>query len=196
MWPAAPPTSAPLMQPLASAVAVCAVSRSVAVTAANTNFIRILLLGRLLNETRQREVPTIPTIDFVLVGSRQSEMGQRSGTADNKCVSAWVSPACKTQKETTTSSVAAHGGSMCRDRSPLPVLQNQRGGEKYLRCDWLTLERSGLCRSAGQYCGVATYAQPFVARVIEFSFSSPDLRAASTPPLSNRDPLSSVSTYE
>src|SRR3982074_954630 len=42
MWPAARPTSAPLMQPLASAVTVCAVSRSAAVTAANTNFIRIL----------------------------------------------------------------------------------------------------------------------------------------------------------
>src|SRR5436309_15826837 len=34
MWPAAPPTSAPLMQPLASAVTVCAVSRSAVVTAA------------------------------------------------------------------------------------------------------------------------------------------------------------------
>jgi hypothetical protein len=35
-------TSAPLMQPLASAVTVCAVSRSAVVTAANTNFIRIV----------------------------------------------------------------------------------------------------------------------------------------------------------
>jgi hypothetical protein len=43
MWPAAPPTSAPLMQPLASAVEVCAVNRNAAAAAANTNFMRISL---------------------------------------------------------------------------------------------------------------------------------------------------------
>src|SRR5256885_16420490 len=85
MWPAAPPTSAPLMQPLASAVTVCAVSRSAAVTAANTNFMRISLLGRLLNETRQREVPTSrPFISYV-VGCRQSEIRQKVGDRQPDC---------------------------------------------------------------------------------------------------------------
>src|SRR5437868_14860670 len=82
MWPAAPPTSAPLMQPLASAVTVCAVSRSAAVTAANKNFIRNLPTrnsDELLNETRQREVPTSPITHFYVVGSRQS----RGGCASN-----------------------------------------------------------------------------------------------------------------
>src|SRR6266550_2729068 len=52
-------------------------------------------------------------------------------------------------------SVIEHGGSVCCDRSPMPVLQNQGGCKKYLRCDRLTLERSGLRGSAGQYCRVA-----------------------------------------
>src|SRR5207248_7664516 len=77
MWPAAPPTSAPLMQPLASAVAVCAVIRRAAVRAANTNFMRISLLGRLLNETRQREVPTIVSLCRRFSRARS---GRRSGT--------------------------------------------------------------------------------------------------------------------
>src|SRR3979490_1352762 len=91
MWPAAPPTSAPLMQPLASAVTVCAVSRSAAVTAANTNFIRSLLLGRLLNDTRSRDVPTVrapwPTnflTDAVLLGVKPGPILQDalSGVGD------------------------------------------------------------------------------------------------------------------
>src|SRR5437660_6823878 len=88
MWPAAPPTSAPLMQPLASAVTVCAVSRSAAVTAANKNFMRSSLLGRLLNETRQREVPTSPTIPFYVIGSSQSEIGHKVGDRQPDCAGA------------------------------------------------------------------------------------------------------------
>src|SRR6266550_1225244 len=87
MWPAAPPTSAPLMQPLASAVTVCAVSRSAAVTAANTNFMRISLLGRLLNETRQREVPTSPTIHFLCgrLSPERDYIRQKVGDSQPDC---------------------------------------------------------------------------------------------------------------
>ena len=51
------------------------------------------------------------------------------------------------------------GMPLCCDRSPMPVLQNQRGCKQYLRCDRLTLECSGLRGSAGQYCRVAVSMQ-------------------------------------
>src|SRR5689334_1304854 len=78
MWPAAPPTSAPLMQPLASAVTVCAVSRSAAVTAANTNFMRILPTRTIPQRDPPERGSDQPDDHFLCLGFRQNEIGQFS----------------------------------------------------------------------------------------------------------------------
>ena len=56
--------------------------------AANKNFMRSSLLGRLLNKTRQREVPTSPTIPFYVIGSSQNEIGHKVGDRQPECVGA------------------------------------------------------------------------------------------------------------